>query len=62
MPVVERLDPAKRAAEKQASRERDMELIRSGAMTPEQLRQKNDFFAALDITNFRIASIGGRRV
>jgi hypothetical protein len=55
-----KLDPKKRAAEKQASRDRDLERLRKGEVTPEELTKENNFFAALDLTKFKIVSIGGR--
>jgi hypothetical protein len=54
------LDPRKRAAEKQASRDRDLERLRTGKVTPEQLTKENSFFDALDIASFKIEAIGGR--
>jgi len=56
------LDPKKRAAEKQALRDRDLERLRNGEVTPEQLTKENDFFAALDLANFRIEAMGGRPI
>ena len=55
-----KLDPKKRAAEKQASRDRDLERLKRGEITPEELTKENDFFAALDLAEFEIVSIGGR--
>lgn len=37
------LDPQERAREKQASRADDEEALRSGALTQDQLREKNSF-------------------
>lgn len=48
------LDTAKRAAEKQASRERDQERLASGEVTREQLMRKNGFLSALHIAQLRI--------
>lgn len=42
-------DPRQRAAEKQASREEDEELVRSGKSTLEQVGQKNNAFRGMKI-------------
>jgi hypothetical protein len=44
-PEVEAFDPAKRAAEKQASREDDARALASGAKSREQLRRENSMFS-----------------
>ncbi len=54
------LDPEERARQKQASRDRDQELLDKGLITPEQLRIKNSAFAALPLSEFKIIKIGGR--
>lgn len=43
----EEFDPAKRAAEKQASRDADARALASGAKTREQLWLENDMFAGV---------------
>jgi hypothetical protein len=53
-------DWKKRAAEKQASRDRDFERLRNGEVTPEELARENDFFAALDLADFKIVAMGGK--
>jgi hypothetical protein len=53
-------DWKKRAAKKQASRDRDLERLRNGEVTPEELAKENDFFAALDLTKFKIVAMGGK--
>ena len=51
-----------RKQEKQASRDADSYVLRSGAVSARQLSERNDFFAALDVRSFRISAIGGRSV
>jgi hypothetical protein len=45
MPPPDVFDPAKRAAEKQASRDADARALATGQKTREQLRLENDMFA-----------------
>jgi hypothetical protein len=59
---IMRLDPKVRAREKRKSRERDANLLYSGSVSAKQLSVQNDFFAALDLGNFRIRAIGRRSV
>lgn len=53
------LDGAKRAAQKQASRDRDAAMLASGQISMEDLRRKNDIFWGVDFSKVRIKSIGG---
>lgn len=53
-------DPEERVREKRASRERDARLILSGQASEADIAASNDFFAALDLGNFRIRCIGRR--
>lgn len=55
----ERLDQAQRAREKQESRDRDAARLASGEIDREQLKRENDFFAAVDFSEWRIVAIGG---
>jgi len=48
--------PAKRAAEKQAARERDEADIRSGRRTAAEVAETNSFVAGLDPAKARIVS------
>lgn len=52
-------DPHARAAEKTASRERDLADLAIGAISPAALGARNGFFAALDPARARV--IGRRR-
>jgi hypothetical protein len=52
--------PSERAREKHAARERDERALRSGAVSAHALNERNDFFAALDISQLQIVAIGGR--
>lgn len=56
---IGRLDPQRRAAEKQAARERDDQLLRDGIVGSEELQQHNSMFASFDIPNSVI--VRGRR-
>lgn len=55
---VEVLDPVARAAEKQASRDRDAARLAADEITPAALARENSFFGSLDLSGFRIAAIG----
>lgn len=59
---VEYLDVLGRAIEKNLSREFDQFYIERGLASEEKIAIKNDFFASLDLSRFRISSIGGRPV
>lgn len=52
-------DPRARAAEKTASRERDLADLAAGAISPAALGARNGFFAALDPARARV--VGRRR-
>lgn len=54
------LNVEERAHQKQASRDRDLARLRNGEISPAELAQENNFFAALDLPSFKIVSIGGR--
>jgi hypothetical protein len=56
------LDSEQRALEKQASRESDSRRLSSGQASVADISIQNDFFAALDLRNFRISSIGHREI
>jgi hypothetical protein len=53
-----RLDPRQRAREKAACREEDRRQLNSGQASEADIAARNDFFASLDIWNFRIWAIG----
>jgi hypothetical protein len=63
-PTTERevLDPAVRAAEKQASREADARAIRSSEKTIEQLRRENSFTALVDFAPIDYSKLPRARV
>lgn len=52
------LDPRKRAAEKAAARARDEADLAASRVTPQELSRRNGFLSALDLSKFRIESIG----
>lgn len=54
------LDQEKRAAEKQASRERDRVRLESGLASATEIQDENNFFKGFDLGSFVIESIGGR--
>ncbi len=54
------LNSVEQAREKQADRERDEDLLRSGAMSPVKLNRRNGFFSVLPVSEFSIVSVGGR--
>lgn len=43
-------DPARRALEKQAARERDDRLLAEGKVSASELRRRNGMFAAFDLS------------
>ena len=45
-----KLDPRKRAKQKQAARDRDARLLASGKITAAELNRRNGFLSALDFT------------
>jgi hypothetical protein len=59
---VEHLDVLGRAIEKHLSREIDQFYIEHGVASEHSIAIKNDFFAALDLSAFKISAIGRRRV
>jgi hypothetical protein len=59
---VEDLDVLGRAIEKHLSREFDQFYIEHGVASEHSISIKNDFFAALDVSGFKISAIGHRPV
>ncbi len=59
--TVQSFDPAERARQKQASRDRDRERLEKGEVSAEDLRLENSFFGSLDVANFRIAAVGKKK-
>jgi hypothetical protein len=57
---IESLDVLGRAIEKHLSREFDQFYIEHGHSSKQKIAIKNDFFAALNLSRFRISSIGRR--
>lgn len=53
-------DQSPRAKQKQLSRERDEMRLKSGEISPEQLKRDNSFFLSVPIKRFKIAAIGGK--
>lgn len=50
-----------RAAQKQALRDRDEARLRSGSASAEQVRRENHVLGGVDLSSFRMVSIGKRR-
>lgn len=57
-----KLDPAARAAAKEASRAEDERQLDAGEITPEELRRRNSFFYAIDFKKFVMVAIGGKPI
>lgn len=53
-------DPAERARQKQASRDEDARQLAAGEVTPRELRKRNAFLGALDLSRYRMVAIGGK--
>lgn len=53
---------SERSGQKQASRDHDVERVRIGAATPQQIRRENHVLGGVDVTSFRMVSIGKRRI
>ncbi len=51
-----------RAAQKQASRNFDADRISNGSVTPQQVRRENHVLGGIDLSSFRMVSIGKRRI
>jgi hypothetical protein len=51
-----------RALQKQATRDRDAQRIREGAASPQQVRRENHVLGGVDLSSFRMVSIGKRRI
>lgn len=49
-----------RSVEKRASRERDMDDIRHERVTTRDVARRNDFFANLDVSHFKLVAVGGK--
>ena len=59
---IEVLEGSSRASEKQASRDKDAARLASGSVSRQELKRENSFFAALPLKNFRVRSVGAKRV
>ncbi len=57
---IKYLDGLGRVLEKHLSREIDQFYIERGVASEQKIAIKNDFFAALDLSGFKISSIGRR--
>ncbi len=55
---VRLLDPTRGAARKKSARRRDLELLKSGKASPEELQRRNSLFGGR-AKNFRILDYGG---
>jgi hypothetical protein len=56
------LDSKKRAAEKQAARDKDQADLDAGLVTPAELNKRNGFFSALDLGSFTIEFAGRNKL
>jgi hypothetical protein len=56
------LDPVARAAEKQASRDRDRARLAAGEVSPRELARENDFFRDFDVEHSEIVAIGRKPI
>ena len=54
------VDDSPRAKQKRLSRARDEMRLKSGAISPDQLKYDNSFFSALPIKRFKMVSIGNK--
>ena len=54
------LDDGLRAKQKRLSRARDEMRLKSGEISPDQLKHDNSFFNALPIKRFNMISIGNK--
>lgn len=52
--MTEFYDPKKRAAEKQAARDKDDDDLRAGRVSKEELSRRNGFFSSLDFSEAKI--------
>lgn len=57
---IEYMDALGRRIEKHLSREIDQFYIENGVASARNIAIKNDFFSALNLSGFRISSIGRR--
>lgn len=55
-------DAWRRSVEKSMSRELDAHLLEEGSSSTTDMAIKNDFFAALNLSNFKISAIGRQPV
>lgn len=49
-----------RATKKQRSRQRDEARLNSGELSPDELKQQNNFFSAVPVKRFTIMAIGNK--
>jgi hypothetical protein len=59
---VEKLKGWRRDEEKKMSRELDSYALSQGLRSSDEVAIKNDFFAALNLSDFKISAIGGRNL
>jgi hypothetical protein len=59
---IERLKGWRRDEEKKISRELDSYALAEGLQSSTEVAIKNDFFAALNLSDFKILAIGGRNL
>jgi hypothetical protein len=59
---VENLKHWQRTVEKNVSRDMDAYVMSEGARSNVDIAIQNDFFAALNLSDFKISAIGGRNL
>jgi hypothetical protein len=59
---IKRLKGWRRDEEKKISRELDSYVLAEGLQSSTEVAIKNDFFAALNLSEFKILAIGGRNL
>jgi hypothetical protein len=59
---IKRLKGWRRDEEKKISRELDSYVLAEGLQSSADVAIKNDFFAALNLSDFKISAIGGRNL
>jgi hypothetical protein len=59
---VESLQAWQRQVEKNLSREMDAFVVSQGARSDGEIAIQNDFFAALNLSDFKVSAIGSRHL
>jgi hypothetical protein len=59
---VEYLQHWQRAVQKSVSRDMDAYILSEGARSDVDIAIQNDFFASLNLSDFKVSAIGGRNL